>query len=161
MARRSKVVTINTGSPETNRDHGKTFRITEMPADRAERWAIRCLFAFANAGAKIPEAQLMSGLEGMQATYQSLMIQGIRSLAGMRFEDAEPLLADMMSCVRYQAPQAASDFEFSIEATLAQIEEVKTLLTLRYAVLELHLGFSLPDAPWNSTASPKATASGD
>jgi hypothetical protein len=158
VARRSKVVTITAGSPDTNRDHGKQFLIREMPADQAERWAIRCLFAFANAGAKIPESQLMSGLEGMQASYQALMIQGIRSLAGMRYEDAAPLLADMLACVTFKAPQGSGDIELSIEATLTQIEEVKTLLTLRYEVLQLHLGFSLADALSNSTASPAATA---
>lgn len=157
MARRSKVVTITAGSPETNRDHGKQFLIREMSADAAERWAIRTLLAFANAGAKLPDSQLMSGLEHMAASYQALMIQGIRSLAGMRFEDVEPLLAQMMSCVTFK-PATAGSVDLSTESTLSQIEEVKTLLTLRYEVLSLHLGFSLADALSNSTASPAATA---
>lgn len=158
MARRSKVVTITAGTPETNRDHGKQFLIREMPADQAERWAIRMLLAFANAGAKMPEAQLMSGLEHMAASYQALMIQGIRSLAGMRYDDIAALLAEMLGCVTFRPSQAGA-VELSIESTLSQIEEVKTLLTLRYEVLSLHLGFSLADALSNSTASPAATAS--
>jgi hypothetical protein len=158
VARRSKVVTITEGSPATNRDHGKQFLIREMSADAAERWAIQCLLAFANAGAKLPESQLMSGLEHMAASYQALMIQGIRSLAGMRYADVEPLLAQMLACVTFK-PQTAAPIDMSLESTLSQIEEVKTLLTLRYEVLSLHLGFSLADALSNSTASPAATAS--
>lgn len=129
-----------------------------MSADAAERWAIRVLLAFANAGAKMPDAALMGGLEHMAASYQSLMIQGIRSLAGMRYDDVEPLLTQMLGCVTFK-PQQAGMVELSLESTLSQIEEVKTLLTLRYEVLELHLGFSLADALSNSTASPAATAS--
>ena len=52
MARRQVAVTI---SDPKSRDNGKTFRVTEMSADRAERWAIRCLLALANAGAKVPD----------------------------------------------------------------------------------------------------------
>jgi hypothetical protein len=157
VARRSKVVTIDWGTPETNRDHGKQFLIREMSADAAERWAIRVLLAFANAGAKLPDSQLMSGLEHMAASYQALMIQGIRSLAGMRYEDVEPLLAQMLACVTFKPPQAGP-VDLSTESTMSQIEEVKTILRLRYEVLELHLGFSLADALSNSTASPAATA---
>lgn len=155
MARRSKRVTITEGTPDTNRDHGKTFLITEMSADAAERWAIQCLLAFANAGAKIPEATLMAGLEGMQQSWHALAIQGIRSLAGLRYEDAAPLLAQMMECVRFAPQSGDGPANLSLAATLTQIEEVKTLLTLRYEVLQLHLGFSLADALSNSTRSPQ------
>ena len=36
MARRISTFTASTG-----RDAGKDFRITEMPADQAERWAVK------------------------------------------------------------------------------------------------------------------------
>lgn len=155
MARRSKVVTIEA----EGRDKGKQFRITEMPADAAERWAIRCLLAFANAGAKIPEEKLMRGLEGMQATANSLLIQGVRSLAGLAYRDAEALLAEMLACVAFK-PGNDSIPEMAGTSMMSQIEEVKTLLTLRYEVLELHLGFSPGAALSNLTGSPTpATAS--
>jgi hypothetical protein len=104
MARRSKRFTITDGTPETNRDHGKTFVLSELPADQAERWAIRCLLAFANAGRANPRgAQLMSGLEGMKDVTTSLMVQGVRSLAYLQYSDAKPLLAEMLACVDVQA----------------------------------------------------------
>lgn len=153
MARRSKVVTIDAGTRETNRDFGKRFQINEMSADAAERWAIRCLLAFANAGAKIPEEKLMQGLEGMQATANALLIQGVRSLAGLAYRDAEPLLAEMLACVEFK-PGSDSIPNLSGATMLTQIEEVKTLLTLRYEVLQLHLGFSPGEALSNLTGSP-------
>lgn len=127
-----------------------------MPADQAERWAIRCLLAFANAGAKLPEKQLMAGLEGVKDWELALATQGIRSLAGLRYEDAKPLLDEMLTTISFLAP-GAGDITLGIEATLSQIEEVRTLLTLRYEALELHLGFSMADALSKSTASPAAT----
>ncbi len=153
MARRSKVVTIEA----EGRDKGKQFLLTEMSADAAERWAIRCLLAFANAGAKIPEAQLMSGLEGMQATANALLIQGVRSLAGLSYRDAEPLLAEMLACVAFKPGNDAIP-TMSGASMLTQIEEVKTLLTLRYEVLGLHLGFSPADVLSNLTGSPMPVA---
>lgn len=161
MARRQKRFTITDGTPETNRDHGKTFILSELPADQAERWAIRCLLAFANAGVKIPEAQLMSGLEGLNDVTTSLMVQGVRSLAYLQYTDAKPLLDEMLTCIRF-APDNAP-MPLSPEMTLTQVEEVKTLMTLRYEVLVLHLGFSpaavlspLTPSPTSPSASPSA-----
>src|SRR5688572_6457614 len=106
MARRTKIVTItDRGTPEhPNRDFNRRYLVTEMPADKAERWAIRLLLALANAHAKVPEEQAMAGLNGLNITIPQLLVQGIRSLAGLRFEDAEPLLADMFSCVQFIPP---------------------------------------------------------
>ena len=51
MARKTKRVTITA----EGRDKGKTFLITELPADQAERWAIRALLALIQSGAVISE----------------------------------------------------------------------------------------------------------
>jgi hypothetical protein len=158
MGRRTKTVTITTGTPDTNRDYNRRYLITEMSADKAERWAFRMLLALANASAKMPEDQLMSGLSGLNVTIPQLLVQGIRSLAGLRFEDAEPLLADMMACVQFVPPGMEQGVPLAA-GDASQIEEVSTRLALRYEVLQLHLGFSLADALSNSKAAPAADAS--
>lgn len=157
--RRTKVVTItDRGSPENpNRDFNRRYRVNEMSADKAERWAIRLLLALANAAAKMPEEQVMSGLNGLNVTIPQLLVQGIRSLAGMRFEDAEPLLADMMSCVEFIPPGMEQGVPIA-SGDASQIEEVSTRMTLRYEVLQLHLGFSLADALSISKTAPDSGA---
>ncbi len=154
MARRSATVAIN--DPKS-RDSGKVFRVTEMSADAAERWAIRCLLAFANAGARLPEGVLESGMAGIQATIPGLLIQGIRSLAGLHYEDAAPLLDEMLGCVEYKAPGTESYFALR-GAGITQIEEVATLWKLRYEVLQVHVNFSLADALSTSKEPPPAAA---
>lgn len=152
-----RVVNITISDPKS-RDHGKTFRVTEMPADTAERWAIRCLLAFANAGARMPEGMLEAGLAGIQATLPGLLVQGLRALAGLRYEDAAPLLADMLGCVEYRAP--GTDTYFSLTGSgISQVEEISTLLKLRYEVLQVHVGFSLAGVLSTSSAEPAAAPS--
>lgn len=154
MARRQLPVVIN--DPKS-RDHGKTFRVTEMSADAAERWAFKLLLAFANAGARLPDGVLDAGMAGIQATLPGLLIQGIRSLAGLRYEDAEPILDAMMSCVEFKGPGTETYFALQ-GAGLSQVEEVTTLLKLRYEVLQVHLNFSLADALSTSKEAPPAAA---
>lgn len=154
MARRQVAVTI---SDPKSRDNGKTFRVTEMSADRAERWAIRCLLALANAGAKVPDDVLTAGMAGIHATLPGFLIQGIRSLAGLRYDDAEPLLAEMLACCEFRAP--GTDQYFALSGTgLSQVEEVSTLWKLRYEVLAVHLGFSPADALQNLSTAPSPNA---
>jgi hypothetical protein len=154
MARRTALITI---SDPKSRDHGKTFRVTEMAADVAERWAIRCLLAFANAGARLPDGVLESGMAGIQATLPGLLIQGLRSLAGLQYDDAAPLLDDMLGCVDFKTP--GQDSYFPLRGSgMTQVEEVSTLLKLRYEVLQVHLNFSLADALSKSSESSPATA---
>lgn len=152
--RRTALVTIN--DPKS-RDNGKSFRITEMSADAAERWAFKLLLAFANAGARLPDGVLDAGIAGIQATLPGLLIQGLRSLAGLRYEDAEPILEAMLRCVEFRAP--GTEQYFALQGTgMTQVEEVSTLLKLRYEVLQIHLGFSLADALSTSKeSSPAAT----
>lgn len=155
MARRTAPVTIN--DPKS-RDNGKTFRITELSAFDAEWWGMRALLALANAGARLPDGALESGMAGVQATLPGLIIQGIRSLAGLRAEDARPLLDEMLGCVDFKSP-GAHDVYISLRgAGMTQIEEVSTLLKLRAEALQLHLGFSLADA-LSTSKEPSAASS--
>jgi hypothetical protein len=131
MARRTATVTIDA----EGRDKGKAFLLTEMSASQAERWAARAMLALARNGVEIPEGIASAGLAGVAAI-------GIRALGGMAFDDAEPLLADMMACVQaIPDPARPNVSRYLIED---DIEEVATRLRLRMEVFTLHTGFSLP-----------------
>jgi hypothetical protein len=142
MARRVERITIR----DKNRDHGKVFVITEMPADQAEWWAARALLALTNAGAEISEDARNAGMAGLAAV-------GLQSLANLKAETVKPLMDEMFDCVQYEH-NPSHPLQSIIAGENSQIEEVSTRVQLRRAVLELHVGFSLAGA--GST-----TASGD
>lgn len=121
------------------RDIGKTFVITEMPAMKAERWAIRVFLALARSGVDVPDDVVQSGMAGMVSLT-------LRSLAGVRYEDADPLLTEMMGCVTYR-PDPSNPAIKDRRLVDNDIEEVMTILKLRDAILELHTGFSLAAIP--------------
>jgi hypothetical protein len=155
MARRSATVVID--DPKS-RDNGKSFRITEMSADAAERWAIRLLLLFARASTKMPENFAASGMAGLQASIPGLLVQGLQSLGGIDYAEAAPLLDEMLGCVEFRGP--GTDTYFSLRGTgMSQVEEVSTLLKLRGEVLQVHVNFSLADALSNSNESSPAQAS--
>lgn len=138
MARHTSRVTISTDSPK-NRDKGKTFVLTELPADQAERWAIRAFIGLIQSGAQIDERLLTSGMAGLAS-------MGIQALGGMRWEILAPLLDEMWGCVQYEH-KPGHPLQSIIDGNNSQIEEVETRAVLRLALFELHLGFSLPESP--------------
>lgn len=142
MARKTLRVTVT----DEGRDKGKTFVLTELPADQAERWFIRAMLAMMQSGADISPEQLAGGA----ASFAAL---GVTALGGVAWPALEPLLDEMFECVGF-APADIRLPPQSISAGLnSQIEEVKTRFALRVAVLELHLGFSLPgDTPTSGLA---------
>lgn len=140
MARKTKTVVIT----DDGRDKGKTFIITELGATQAERWAIRATLALTNAGAVLPDPKEAGGM-------QALAVAGLQALANLSFDVAEPLLDEMMECVKYQPPVPNAPPQPIFSGDAEQIEEVATRFKLRLAVLELHTGFSLADARPKST----------
>jgi hypothetical protein len=131
MARKTKEVTITT----EGRDRGKTFIITEMPASRAEKWAARALLAITRSGVPMPEELRGAGMA-------AIAIVGIRAILSLSFEDAEPLLDEMMTCVQIKMPAITRPIiEDGTEGE--DIEEPETRLLLRSETLELHTGFSV------------------
>lgn len=131
MARKSDTIVIT----EEGRDKGKAFLLTEMPAAQAEEWATRALLAMGRSGASIPDEILGSGMSGVAALT-------LRAFAGLRWEDAKPLLDEMFRCVRL-VPDQSKDFTRDLIAD--DIEEVATRLCLRDKIMELHTGFSIAD----------------
>lgn len=120
--RRTETVEIKDG-----RDAGKKYLITEMDAESAEWWAFRALQAIAGA-----EAEL-----NFQSPLADMAAQGIKALAKVHPDQAKPLLDEMMGCVSMIIPAGGT------RALMAgDIEDVTTRITLRKAVMGLHLGFS-------------------
>lgn len=154
--REKKRVTITA----KGRDFGKIFVINEMPADQGERWASRAILAIANAGGRMPEGVIDGGLAGLEVSWQSLMLVGMQAFAGLKWDEVEPLLAEMKPCIQWipsangkEVPGApAQDI---LPGEESQVEEIKTWYTLRLAWIELHLGFSVADVTSTSgTDSP-------
>lgn len=136
--RRVKRITVTSGDAKTNRDFGKTFEITEKPAEETEEWCARALLGIGGGRMDIPE-ELMNF-----PSAAIIVIGGARALVSMSFEDAKPLMAEMMACVKL-CPDPANP---AVVRNLmpGEIEEPATLIAIRKEVLELHLGFTLAEA---------------
>lgn len=121
------------------RDKGKLFQITEMSATKAENWAMRAFLAMNRNGVDMPADIQMAGMIG-------LAFVGIKSLVSMKFEDAEPLMKEMMDCVTYfPDPKNRDIFRgFGSQYPMVEddIEEVSTRAFLKSEVFELHTGFT-------------------
>lgn len=139
-----KTATVQIADPGS-RDHGRMYLLTEMPATQAEKWATRAFLALTRSGVEIPEDIRAAGMAGIAAL-------GFHMLGGLRFEDVEPLMDEMMGCV-----QIIPDPKVSLPRKLVEsdIEEVKTRFKLRVEVFTLHTSFSWPDvvSMLNSTST--------
>lgn len=126
--RKTKTITATFG-----RDKGKVFVLTEMPADKAERWALRFLFALGNTGVEIPAGASDSSMAALAAL-------GYQALLKTKFEAVEPLVDEMFDCVQYQhkGKQPPQDI---LPGENSQIEEWQTRLLLRKGVFALHMDF--------------------
>ncbi len=125
-----KVVTYTV--PDEGRDKGKVFQITEMDASRGEAWATKALLALMNGNVDVPPGFEKMGMAAM-------VEMGIRSLTGLKWEVAEPLLAEMLSCVAIiPDPTRPAVFRNLIED---DIEEIATRIKLRAEVWKMHADF--------------------
>lgn len=123
---------------DKNRDTGKTFQLTELDSESAERWANKLIFAVANAGIELPDG-FQGG--GMSAVASLIMSFGLNALAKVPFHVAEPLLAEMFSCVKIKTDMAVRDL------ITDDIEEVTTRWQLRREIFKLHVNFSMNADP--------------
>ena len=143
--RKTKHITIT----DEGRDKGKVYLLTEMPATQAEKWAVRAFLALAKSGIDVPENAAGAGFAG-------LAVVGFRALTGVSFHEAEPLMDEMMDCVKIVRDPANPLLAYPIQME-EDIEEVATLWKLRESLFELHTGFSLADARSRLISTP-ATA---
>ena len=143
MARNTANYTVT----DEGRDQGKVFVLTEMPASRAESWAMRALLALMAGGVEVPDGFERMGMAGMAEV-------GLKAIAGLKWDVAEPLLAEMWDCVQIMPdPTKPHVVRRLIEA---DIEEIATRVKLRAEVWKLHTGFLTVVAPSISGGSPAA-----
>ncbi len=143
--------TLNYKVTDENRDYDKVFVITEMSAFRAEAWALRVLMALLKGNVELPEGFERMGMAGIAQI-------GFKLLAGLKYEIAEPLLAEMLSCVQYMPDKNKPMIVRPIMEAANDIEEITTILKLRAEVFKLHTGFLKAVAP--SLFQGKAAAGG-
>lgn len=140
MARKTVDVTITA----EGRDKGKVFFLTEMPADRAERWAVRALLALSRSGVELSDELINSGMIG----FANL---SLKLFGNISVPEAYELLDDMFACVQVRpSPNEQPNVVRPLVPT--DIEEVMTRLQLRLELITLHVGFSIPG--FTSTAVP-------
>ena len=154
MARTTKLFEIIT---EGSRDKGKLFLITEASPVQGDRWAMRALFALMNVGAEMPGDDAGAGLLGLLAFVSSNPEGALLTLAKVKFEVAEPLLAELLTCVQLIPDKSRPDIVRRVLES--DIEEITTFAALRVEVMKLHASVFPRAALSNSTgAAPTMTA---
>lgn len=129
-----------------NRDHGKTFVVTEMPAWQALQWCAKALLSLSQSGSDIKPGALVKAAQGGPETLAKLGLQ-IFSLVPSGV--ALPLMSEIRACVKFQPP--TGEFAVAIkDGDMCQIEEISTWFVLLKAAFILHLGF-LPAVPSPTT----------
>lgn len=124
--------TLDITIPFENRDKGVTFRIKEMPAVQAERWARRAIYAMLQGGFKPDQIEIDPKL-GMAA----LAYLPIEALARMEPELGDQLMDEMLqTCVK-----VVRGGNMEMDLLPGEPAEVGTLVYLRAKVVELHSGF--------------------
>lgn len=144
--RKRDIVTIPTGDPDKNRDQGKSYLLTEMPARQAEKFAMRLLLALAAQKLVDPEIA-RSGMAGFASVTTEM-------LGGLSPDVVEPLMDEMIdACVEFVGdPSKRDDNRSTVESRMVpisrplipdDIEEIQTLALLRGRLIDLHTGFSV------------------
>lgn len=141
---KSKTVTIpHAGAGERpNRDAGKTYLLTEMPAFQAERWARHAIAATHRSDLNVNEEIAKLGMLGFY-------LVGFQALAGGDIHAVDALMDEMLGCIKIQESR---DVVRPIGAQ-GDIWEVATLYQLRKELLELHMGFTFAELVPKLTAT--------
>ena len=145
MARNTLLYTV----PDAGRDFGKAFLLTEMPASKSESWAMRALLALMASGVEVPE-----GVENMGMAAMAEL--GLKALSGLKWEVAEPLLAEMWDCIQIIPDPAKPHIVRKVFDE--DIEELMTRVKLRGQVWKLHTGFLKDADPLTSEAAAAASS---
>lgn len=133
-----------------NRDKGKRFVITEMSAVQAHKWATKALFAILNSGAEIPDEMVKMGLPGIAAA-------GMGAISSIPYAVAEPLLDELMGCVKI-----AQDLAPEGRALMPEdIEEITTIFDLQGKVLQMHISPFTSGVRQSSPSKPTTPAPAD
>lgn len=160
--RKTRTVTI-TGE---GRDRGKVFVLVEMPASRAEEWAMRALEAIAK-NSEVPAGLAEAGMLG-------IFVLGLKPVLSAPFAMLKPLLDEMFERCLLYAPDSSKLETLRGNSTISlpdgrrpvgpileeDIEEVATRVWLRDQIVELHTDFSVAAAlshAWGRVEAAAAT----
>ena len=152
--RKTKTVTLN------DRGAAKTFRITEMPATRFERWIIRAgrLLLACGVASNAHVGTITNSQEAQEAIARFLVTDGLQSLGRLDLDEVWPLYDELLACCEYKT----GDYYAQLDpATVdGQIEDAFTLMTLRKEALMLHVDFLLNGSRSGSGSPQGQTAAG-
>lgn len=129
MGLKTAIVVITT----KNRDEGKKYLLTEMPARRAERWGRHAVAALNRSDLDAREEIKQLGMLGFY-------LVGLQALAGGDVEKVDVLMDEMLE--RIQIIETAVTRPLGGDG---DIEEVTTLYQLRKELIELHMGFTFAE----------------
>jgi len=144
MARKTKTVVIESG-----RDNGKSFLVTEMPVTKADKWANTALLAMMRGGVDVGGvnfdliANTLMPSDAPKIDVSGGMLELARiSIAGLGnvTETVGQSLLDQLieDCVQVVPTGGAARPMLSIDD---EIEDLKTLWTLRKEAFILHIDF--------------------
>jgi hypothetical protein len=143
MARKIKDVTIDVG-----RDAGKTFRITEMPVTKADKWANTALLAMMRGGVDLGAVNIglignTLGNDPQKIDYAGGMLELARVVIAGLGNVTETVGQDLLDQLINECVQALPSGG-SVRPFLSvddEIEDVKTLWILRKESFLLHIDF--------------------
>lgn len=141
MARKTRDVVVPELPHCENRDLGKTFKITEWPAARADKWLQRFAWTLTKGGASLPIDARGLGWEGVA-------IVGINALLRGQIDPEVmiPLADELLECVQIVPdPKQPASARAIVEAA-EDVAEVQTRWWLRDQVVSVHTNFSFLDA---------------
>jgi hypothetical protein len=120
---------------QDGRDKGKVFKITEMPAIMADKWAQRTMLELIRSGHNIPDDIRKMGILAVVA-FDTHMLRGVR------WEEYDSLLDQMMD--RVEILPTPSQRDITRKITVDDILERSTLETLRLQLYKIHVDFGEP-----------------
>ena len=115
------------------RDEARVYRITEMSAFKAEKWAIRALWVIASKSVDLPEVF-------DNAPFAEFVKVGLSALFKVDYSDAEPLLDEMMTCVSLVTQAGVRPLIMADD-----FEDLRTIIKLRKEIFALHTDFFTQD----------------
>lgn len=144
MARKTKTVVIESG-----RDNGKSFLVTEMPVTKADKWANTALLAMMRGGVDVGGVNFdLIGNTLMPSDAPKIDVSGgmlelarisIAGLGNVTEAVGQSLLDQLIEdCVQVVPTGGAARPMLSIDD---EIEDLKTLWTLRKEAFILHIDF--------------------
>jgi hypothetical protein len=134
--RKTAEVTIN------DRGADKTFRITEMPATKLEKWIAKASLLVLS---KVNVSNDEENEVNVHRAMADISKRGFGGFNDIPFEQVEPLYDDLLDCVEFKA--ANIYIKVDPRTIDGQIEDVMTLFKLRLEVLKLNLGFFVTAFP--------------